>query len=86
MQARKLEKLKATNPAGDTFKVVALEWFDKQAAQWSEAHAERSKRQLERDLFPWIGDGGWPRSSRWSCWRRFARWRNAARWRRQTGA
>jgi integrase len=55
-QARKLEKLKATNPAGDTFKVVALEWFAKQEAQWSEAHAQRSKRQLERDLFPHIGD------------------------------
>lgn len=55
VQARKLEKLKAKNPAGDTFQVVALEWFDKQAPQWSPGHAERSKRQLERDLFPWIG-------------------------------
>lgn len=55
-QARKLKKLKSTNPAGDTFRAVALEWFDKQADQWSEAHAQRSKRQLERDLFPWIGE------------------------------
>ena len=54
--ARKLEKLKAVNPTGDTFKVVALEWYDKQAPQWSDAHASRSKRQLERDLFPWIGE------------------------------
>ncbi|WP_404826406.1 tyrosine-type recombinase/integrase [Diaphorobacter aerolatus] len=23
---------------------------------WSPSHAERTKRQLERDLFPWIGD------------------------------
>ena len=52
VQARKLEKLKAKNPAGDTFQIVALEWFDKQAPQWSPGHAERSKRQLERDLFP----------------------------------
>ena len=56
VQARKVQKLNATNPAGDTFKVVALEWFSKQEAQWSDAHAQRSKRQLERDLFPWIGD------------------------------
>ena len=28
----------------------------KQAPQWSEAHADRSLRQLERDLFPWIGE------------------------------
>jgi integrase len=54
--ARKVQKLKLTNPEGDTFKVVALEWFAKQEAQWSEAHAQRSKRQLERDLFPWIGE------------------------------
>ena len=56
VQARKMAKLQATNPAGDTVKVVALEWFGKQASQWSEAHADRSKRQLERDLFPWLGD------------------------------
>lgn len=34
---------------------VALEWHAKQAPQWSEGHAERALRQLERDLFPWIG-------------------------------
>lgn len=56
VQARKVEKLKASNPAGDTFRVVAREWFEKQAPQWSEAHAVRSKRQFERDLLPWLGD------------------------------
>ncbi|MCZ8258129.1 MAG: Arm DNA-binding domain-containing protein, partial [Polaromonas sp.] len=55
VQARKVEKLKASNPAGDTFKVVALEWYAKQAPQWSPAHADRSLRQFERDLFPWLG-------------------------------
>jgi integrase len=56
VQARKVEKLKASNPAGDTFRVVAWEWFEKQVPQWSEAHTVRSKRQFERDLFPWLGD------------------------------
>ena len=55
MQARKVEKLKASNPAGDTFQVVALEWYAKQAPQWSPAHADRSLRQFERHLFPWLG-------------------------------
>ncbi|GAB3193306.1 tyrosine-type recombinase/integrase [Hydrogenophaga aquatica] len=55
-QARKVEKLKSVNPAGDTFKVVALEWYEKQEPQWSEAHAVRAKRQFERDLFPWLGE------------------------------
>lgn len=56
IQAKKVEKLKAVNPAGDTFKVVALEWYEKQEPQWSEAHAVRAKRQFERDLFPWLGE------------------------------
>ena len=56
IQAKKVEKLKAVNPAGDTFKVVALEWYEKQEPQWSEAYAVRAKRQFERDLFPWLGE------------------------------
>lgn len=56
VQARKVEKLKATNPAGDTFQVVAMEWYERQSPHWSPAHADRSKRQFERDLFPWIGE------------------------------
>lgn len=56
VQVRKVEKLKASRPDGDTFKAVALEWYGKQSPQWSASHAERSLRQLERDLFPWIGD------------------------------
>jgi integrase len=55
VQVRKVEKLKATRSDGDTFKAIALEWYGKQAPQWSASHAERSLRQLERDLFPWIG-------------------------------
>lgn len=55
IQARKVEKLKALNPAGDSFQVVAQEWYAQQAPQWSPAHADRSMRQFERDLFPWLG-------------------------------
>ena len=55
VQARKVDKLTATRPGGDTFKAVALEWYGKQAPQWSDSRAERSLRQLERELFPWIG-------------------------------
>jgi integrase len=56
VQARKLNKLKASRNSGDTFKAISLEWFGKQASQWSESHASRMLRQLERDLFPWIGE------------------------------
>ena len=56
VQARKLNKLKASRNSGDTFKAIALEWFGKQVPQWSESHAARTLRQLERDLFPWFGE------------------------------
>ncbi|MNX80739.1 putative prophage CPS-53 integrase [compost metagenome] len=51
-----MQKLKSSNPTGDTFKVVALEWYAKQKDRWSPGHAERLQRQLERDLFPWLGE------------------------------
>ena len=56
VQARKLEKLRGTMAGGGTFKVVAVEWHGKQTPKWSAGHAERALRQLERDLFPWIGE------------------------------
>jgi integrase len=56
VRTRKIEDLKAGNPTGDTFKAVALEWYKRQTPQWSPGHAERGLRQLERDLFPWIGE------------------------------
>ena len=56
LEARKLGKLKASSTGGDTFKEVALHWHAKQVENWSPGHAERTKRQLERDLFPWIGE------------------------------
>ncbi len=55
-EVRKLNKLKAINPSGETFKIVGLEWYEKQEPHWSGAHAKRCKAQLERDLFPWLGD------------------------------
>ena len=56
VQVRKVEKLKAIRPGGDTFKAVALEWHGKQIPQWSDGHADRQLRLFERDLFPWIGE------------------------------
>lgn len=55
-KARQAAKLVNGPELGDTFKAVALEWYGKQVPRWSSGHAERMLRQLERDLFPWIGD------------------------------
>jgi integrase len=55
VQVRKSERLKASTSADETFRAVATEWYGKQSDQWSAGHAKRALRQLERDLFPWIG-------------------------------
>jgi integrase len=56
VQSRMLRKLKGQREGGDTFKAVALEWHAKQVVRWSPGHADRTQRQLERDLFPWLGE------------------------------
>lgn len=55
LTARKVDKLKASANDGVTFEATAREWYGKQAPEWSESHASRAMRQLERDLFPFIG-------------------------------
>jgi integrase len=55
VQLRKVEKLKATTPDADTFKVTALEWYAMKLDSWSSHYAIREKRNLEKDLFPFLG-------------------------------
>jgi integrase len=56
IEVRKVEKLKSVGSIGDRFREVALEWHSRQKTQWSDGHALRALRQLERDLFPFIGE------------------------------
>lgn len=56
VQARKVEKLKALTPAGDTFKATAEEWYKLKLDSWSSHYAIREKRNLEKDLFPFLGN------------------------------
>lgn len=55
VQARKVAKLKAATPLGNTFQVTALEWFEMKLSGWSNHYAIREKRNLEKDLFPFLG-------------------------------
>jgi integrase len=55
VHARRAAKLRVVATDNDSFKDVALEWHGKQVGQWSDGHAIRAKRQLERDFFPWVG-------------------------------
>lgn len=49
------EHRKATKAAkADSLEAVAREWFARYSPGWSLGHAERTKRRLERDIFPWL--------------------------------
>lgn len=55
VQARKVAKLRATVAEGDTFRAVAEEWFAKNSGRRSSHYAIRERRNLEKDLYPFIG-------------------------------
>ena len=55
IEARKVKKLKASSPAENTFKAAAVEWLAQSAPGWSDTHHVRERRNLEKDLFPYIG-------------------------------
>ncbi len=46
----------AIRNADNTFKVVALDWHEKQIERWSEHHALNVMRRLNVDIFPYIGN------------------------------
>jgi integrase len=56
VQARKIQKLKATTSVANTFKATALEWYAMKLDSWSSHYAIREKRNLEKDLFPFLGE------------------------------
>ena len=53
---RRIEKLTQYTSEGLTFKDAALEWHKTRVDSWSAVHADRTLRQLERDLFPLLGN------------------------------
>ena len=55
VQARKLDRLKQAMSEGESFEQVAREWYGKKSPLWSGHHQTRELRNLEKDLFPWIG-------------------------------
>lgn len=40
--------------AANTFQAIATEWFLTKSPSWSDSHRSRTKRLLERDLYPWL--------------------------------
>ena len=56
IQLRKTEQLKSTTPEANTLKATALEWYAMKLDGWSSHYAIREKRNLEKDLFPFLGN------------------------------
>ena len=54
MRYKKDGRRKAIRNAQNTFKAVALEWYDKKKGNWSESHSYHVKRKMEQDLFPFL--------------------------------
>jgi integrase len=41
--------------AGNTFEIVAREWFDKHKGFWVKHHGDKIRARLEKDIFPLVG-------------------------------
>ncbi|MFT4507352.1 tyrosine-type recombinase/integrase [Caballeronia sp. 15711] len=54
-QARKASKAAATARAGNSFEVIAREWFELTKAKWESEYANLVLRRLESDIFPQLG-------------------------------
>ena len=46
----------AKEGSANSFKAVALEYFEMRGKDWSERHRKRLETDMRRDVFPWIGD------------------------------
>ncbi len=42
----------------NSFSAIAMYWFEKEQPHWSESHAKRVKRAIEKDLIPTLGNKG----------------------------
>jgi integrase len=55
--AENRKAMKAAQVAdGETFEVIAREWFAKKKDSWAPCHSERILRRLEANIFPWLGN------------------------------
>lgn len=55
VQARQVEKLKASVGTGDTFAATAGDWLARGKPNWSDTHYVRESRNITKDLIPYLG-------------------------------
>ena len=51
----RVRKEKRTSQQTEPFESLAREWHSRQTAVWTDVYAGTVMRQLERDVFPWLG-------------------------------
>ncbi|MEP7209847.1 MAG: integrase arm-type DNA-binding domain-containing protein, partial [Alphaproteobacteria bacterium] len=54
--SRRLEKIRERVAAGNTFKLVANEWFERQKARLAPSYSDRLRSRLDEDLLPALGE------------------------------
>jgi integrase len=52
---KQIKKRERKLAAGNTFEMIAREWFQKNSVQWVESHGGRILNRLEKDVFPYVG-------------------------------
>lgn len=55
-EIKKAQKAAIAQADENTFEGIAREWHDHSKTSWSDNHAERLLRSLERDVFPFLGN------------------------------
>ena len=55
IQARKVDKLREKVAGDATLEGTAYEWLELHRQEWSETHYTRERRNLEKDLLPYLG-------------------------------
>jgi integrase len=56
VQERRVERAKATRESFETFSDAATAWLEKSRKRWSAIHYNKSKRAIERDVIPRLGN------------------------------
>jgi integrase len=52
---RKAVKLARADSVGNSFEIIAREWFERNMSEKSDSHRKRTLSGLERDVFPYVG-------------------------------
>ena len=52
---KKEQKTAKADRAGNSFEVIAREWFEARKDNWAPSHSGRLIKRLQNDVFPWIG-------------------------------